>query len=94
MQITIEIPDQATEAVVSTLQSIIAQLNPEENICLGVNGLYWTSSNQMAHCVDIYFGFFICEIGEVRYPFFQCGEPAQLPAFPTYQHKIVEKIKH
>lgn len=93
MQITIEIPDHAAEAVVSTLQAIIAQLKPEEHICLGVNGLYWTASNQMAHCVDIYYGFFICEINGEKYPFFECGDPAQLPAFKTYPHKIVLKIK-
>lgn len=94
MQITIEIPDHATEAVVSTLQSIIAQLKPEEHVCLGVNGLYWTSNVKIAVCVDIIDGLFICEIDDIQYPFFQCGEPAQLPKYQTYKHKIVEKIKH
>lgn len=93
MQITIEIPDEATEAIVSTLQSIIDQIKSEERILLGVNELYWTASNQMAQCLYVYYGFFICEIGGEKYPFFPCGDPAQLPAFPTYQHKIVLKIK-
>ncbi len=93
MKITIDIPEDAIETVILTLKSIIAQLKFEEPICLCVNGLYWTETNQMAHCVDIYYGFFICEINGEKYPFFECGDPAQLPAFQTYPHKIVLKIK-